>query len=197
MRKSGLLSLLIIIMMLLSSNAFAWDKERKGFILSLGGGGGVVTYKQTVSEGFQSIESDRENGFSFWTNFEIGYAPSNQIMILYSNVVPWFKMTNIYNSDVTMISGVGGPTITYYLQPSSPSFFIGGGFGLAVWQAPFESGNDAWTGIGLIAKAGYEFAKNVNFAVHILYGNPSKTILGVEGETNAVNIGFTVSWIGY
>ena len=177
--------------------AHGFDKERKGFVLDLGAGFGIATYKQSLSDYMYEIEGERESDFAIYTNFEIGYAPSNQLIILYTSSVPWFKMTNIYDEDVTVISGVAGPTVTYFLNPEAPSFFFGGGFGLAVWDLPFEEGSEMWTDLGLIGKLGYEFATNVCVTFHILYGTPDKTEMGVTGETKAFNVGATINWLAY
>jgi hypothetical protein len=190
------MSLLIVVA--LSGIAHAWDKERKGFVFGLGMGIGSASYKQTVSDAYlNKIEGPRESKTAFFTNFEIGYAPSNQFVITYSNVVPWFKFTNIYNSEITMISSVGGPVFTYYFRPNPPSFLIGGGFGFATWAAPFESDIDSWSSIGFSGKAGYEFGHNFNLTLHLLGGNPSKTVYGVKGETSTLSVGLTVNWLGY
>ena len=197
MRKISAVCLFVITVAALSSPARGWDGERKGFVLNLGVGLADATYKQLLSSMQGNATSERESKAAFLTNFEIGYAPSNQVMILYSNVVPWFKFKNVFNSEITMISGVGGLTFAYFFRPQAPSFFVGGGLGLASWSAPFENNSDSWTSLGFLAKAGYEIGRNVNLTFHLLGGSPSKTVYGVTGKTNTFSAGVTINWMGY
>jgi hypothetical protein len=198
MKLRNLVCLGLLLTIVLSGTVHAWDKQRKGFVLGLGIGLGSASYKQTLSGLYlNQIESSRESKVAVFSNFEIGYAPTNQFVITYSNVVPWFSFTNAYNNDITMISGVGGPVLTYYFRPEPPSFLIGGGFGIATWNAPFESDFDAWSSIGFSGRVGYEFGHNVNLTFHVLGGKPSKTVYGVKGETSTFSFGLTVNWLGY
>jgi hypothetical protein len=197
MKNSHILTAVLLFAILFCTNLFGFDGERKGFVLNLGGGLGIASYEQELSDAFYVITFDRENSIAFWTNFKIGYAPNDQFMILYSNVVPWFKMVNIYGDDVTIISGVMGPKVLYFINPYQPSFFFGGGLGLAYWDAPFEDDLDRRTSFGLVLEAGYEFSRSVNVSFHILYGNPSKTESGITAETNFLNFGATINWMGY
>jgi hypothetical protein len=197
MKRPSLLILAAVILLMLSSSGLAFDKQRRGFVLSLGGGAGVATYKQKVSDYDYEIESDRESDLALFTNFEIGYAPTDQLMIMYSNVVPWFSFTNAYNEDITLISGISGATVTYFINPEAPSFFFGGGVGLAIWDAPFEDRFEAWTNVGLLGKLGYEIARSITVTFHILYGKPDTSDWGLKAETNALNFGVTVNWLAY
>jgi hypothetical protein len=197
MNKRHVIISVFIIMLMLASSAHAFDRQRKGFVLSLGGGAGIATYKQKVSDYDYEIESDRESDLALFTNFEIGYAPTDQLMIMYSNVVPWFSFTNVFNEDLTLISGISGATVTYFVNPEAPSFFFGGGVGMAFWDAPFEEGFEAWTNVGLLGKLGYEIARSITVTFHILYGKPDTSDWGLKAETSALNLGVTVNWLAY
>jgi len=159
--------------------AQAFDGNRKGFILGFGLGLGSSSVDQTVSAGFESASgSDSFTGLQ--TAFRIGGAPSEQVAIYYFNDVSWFSMENALGSDVTVASGVGGAGVTYYLAPTSPSFYFGAGIGLGTWMLPFESDSDIWSGFGLGGLAGYEFARHWSVEVMVNYGEPGKTEFGVE-----------------
>lgn len=56
------------------SKVFAFDNQRKGFILGVGLGGGLVSETSEIKTDWYNYKSDRSNGFGPATNFQIGYA---------------------------------------------------------------------------------------------------------------------------
>jgi hypothetical protein len=127
--------------------------NRKGFIVGFGGGVGM--HRSLAFPGFTAGPTTSD--FAIVTDFSIGYAPTDQILIYYSNQVGWTQ--NLFY-DVLGVTGVG---VTYMLRPTSPTpfvkFTIGGGVAAEV---DFGSGTVAGDdpGLGLTLSGGYEFARH-------------------------------------
>ena len=126
-------------LILVPTLSHAFDNHRKGFILGFGAGPAVTSFTQTLSEGFLSVTSDRENKIGLATNFRIGAGISEQVLVYYVNCVSWFSLDNALGSTVTIASSVGLLGATYYFQEFSPSPYIHGLIGLSSWYPPFES----------------------------------------------------------
>jgi hypothetical protein len=177
--------------------AGAFDGQRQGFILGVGGGAGLTSYTQTIAHGGGSVTSDRENEFPLMTDFRIGYAPSDALEIYWMSKVSWFSMENAYGDDVTIANGLGGLGVTYFLQPTAPSVFLAGGVGFSSWAAPLEEGVEAWYGLGVSAGAGYEFAPHWYIQGDVCWGNPSTEEGGDDFSTNALSVKLTLNVMGY
>ena len=125
--------------------------NRKGFVFGLGGGGG---FHRAPLPGFNASTT---NEFAIVTDLSIGYAPTDQVLIYYSNQVAWSRSPR-YN-----LVGATGVGVTYMLSSSSPSPFVRGTVGGGiVANVDFGSGsvgsNDS--GLGLTLSGGYEFARH-------------------------------------
>lgn len=182
------------IMLLMAASASAFDGQRKGFILGFGLGPGVDMHKQNASVsimGMNLLDQDfvDESKFAFMTDFKLGYAPSNQLIIYYDNKVSWFKAdwgedmqidivsggVNVLGySDVMILSGLTGFGASYFLAPQAPSPFFTGGVGLASSMA-FESGASARIGFGFFVGGGYEFSPHWSVEGDICYGSAGKS----------------------
>jgi hypothetical protein len=206
MRKAIFLSLIVLLILFLIVNAYAFDGKRKGFFLGGGLGPGFTSQKETVEhsgwfEGEPS-ESSTESKLGLVTNFKIGYAPSDLVEIHYTSKVSWFA-SKIYwwgleSEDVTMASGVSALGVTYYFKPEAPSYFITGGFGLSSLSLPFESHGDTKWGGGLFAGAGYEFVRHFNVELDLLYGKVSSlSLFGIEPTTTIFSVSLTVNALAY
>lgn len=126
--------------------------NRKGFLFGLGGG--VGAHRAPVSRFF---DAGTTNELAILTDLSIGYAPTDQVLIYYSNQVAWSRSARY---DIVGVTGVG---VTYMIEPSSPTFFVRGSVGGGiVADVDFDSGrvssND--TGLGLTFSGGYEFARH-------------------------------------
>ena len=182
------------VMLLTAANASAFDGQRKGFILGFGLGPGMDMHKQNASVsvlGISLLDQDfvDESKFAFATDFRLGYAPNNQLIIYYDNKVSWFKAdwgeemavnistgsVNIMGySDVMVLSGLTGFGVSYFLAPQAPSPFFTGGLGLAS-SMTFESGTSARIGFGFFVGGGYEFAPHWFAEGNISYGSAAKS----------------------
>jgi hypothetical protein len=123
------------------------------------------------------------------TDFRLGYAPTNQIVIYYDNKVSWFKTdygeeivvdlntgnANVLGfADVMVLSGLTGFGVNYFFAPQAPSPFVTGGLGLASAMA-FESGASAKIGFGFFIGGGYEFAPHWYVEGDLCYGSATNS----------------------
>ena len=172
--------LVLVLSLFVVGSAFGFDGVRKGFVLGGGLGFGLSSYTVKLSDPFVSIESDRENRFSFMTDFKIGYAPTNQVEIVYSNKSAWFKGDGYVLNTLTFLHGLSTASVNYYLKPEGPTFFLSGGLGLASLSDPFENNPESWYGFGFYVGGGYEIIKHYAVVFDLMYGIPSDTQFGVE-----------------
>lgn len=189
--------LAIIVVLTIATNVYAWDGQRKGFVLGFGLGGGYTTFTQTVEVSGVSETGDRENKFGVNSDFKIGYAPSNQLLIYWMSNVNWFNLENVLGDNVIIANGVGGVGFTYYFSPADKSAYLRGGIGGSTWMAPFDSDIDNWYGFGVVGGFGYEFAKHWSIEAVAMWSNPSIEILGIDFKTNALSFAITLNILGY
>ncbi len=197
-KRLVVLSILIFVM----TSLVAFDGQRQGFLLGLGGGVANVSFSQEIEGYGNSIESDTETEIAFATDFKIGYAPNNQVELYYTNQVTWFSMKNALDEDITIASGLGAIGISYFVAPElksigwHPSFFLSGGIGLSSWMTPFED-NDSWNGTGYFVGVGYEFTKHYRISLNYFASNPSIEENGFTFQTNSNAFLLTFSGLAF
>lgn len=194
--KSRAAVLFLLISMLFASTASALGGERKGFFVGFNVGPAITSFTQTLNVGGQSINADRENKFGLGTDFRIGYAPSNQAMIYYTNKITWFSMENALGSNEIFVNGVGLLGVSYYMQPTHPSIYLTGTLGVSTWGI-MDDINNAWNGFGLGAGFGYEFTKYWSVEAIVIWGNPGDSLSGIDVSTNAIGAMFTFGGTWY
>lgn len=194
-----------------TSSSFAFDGDRKGFVFGAGLGVGYVSIDRTIEISDGDEDSELDDGFGFATRIEAGFGHNQQMIYAFEVRSRWFKETyrvgypgSGKNSSSNVLTLVGGPTLTYFTEPSVPSFFVGGGPAIVfvtdeLNMTILSSGPrnlDAW-GPGLVLKCGYEFSRHFDVSFEFVAGFPSETT-GTE-DMNATLLGFTVSvnWLGY
>lgn len=186
MKKYSLLTCLFVFL-LTSTNVFAFDGQRKGFILGVGIGGGFLSNKASFS-GFSNTESQGV----IVGNFKIGYAPSNSLEIYYMSKTSWWG-----ESDVTLLLGVSAIGASKYLGTSETGFFVSGGIGLSIFDAPFEEGVDSSTGFGLFGGAGYEFSKHWSVEANILYSKISEEAFGTTVDIDSFGVRVSINVLAF
>jgi len=188
--------LVIAVAFLLAATAVqAFDSNRKGFTIGLGGGLGITSFTQEIDIdefGEGSLKSDRETDFGFGTDFRIGWGFSNQFMLYYENRVSWFGMESLAG-DVTIANGVGLVGASYYLQEGAPSVYILGSIGTSAWMAPFEEDSGSMSGFGISGGLGYEFRPHLSVEGTVNLGWPSED----EVTTNAAAVLVTLCYNWY
>ena len=199
-RRMVVLLLVAATVLLATTTVQALDRNRKGFIIGLGGGLGVTSFTQEVQEasgGGVAVKSDRETDFGLATDFRIGGGINDQFMLYYENRVAWFRIASAAGKDVTIAHGVGLVGASYYFKTRAPSAYILGSVGTSSWMAPFEEDSETWTGLGLSGGLGYEFSPRVSIEATINRGTPSKDFGGLEFKTNAISVLVTLCYIWY
>jgi hypothetical protein len=153
---------------------------RNGIIVGLGGGAGLHT--DTLPFNFGDVQA-----LAISTDFRIGYAPTDQVLVFYRNVVGWTQ------SDRYDVVGMSGAGATYLFSPSSPSTFVTGAIGPAVaTRVDFVGGafDDTERGTGLAIGGGWEFARHWSLEGHAIFLR-----LG-RGGNQRLLIG-TINWLFY
>lgn len=193
-------TILICLLVGLSSNLFAFDGDRKGFIFGGGIGGSYYDFSQTIENDYTSVTGDSETGTAFATDFLIGYAPNNKTAIYYSNIVSWFKMKNVYNDNVTIASALTGLGFSHHFVSESkwsPNLFLTGSIGIAAWILPYEDDADTWTGFGWSVGIGYEFSKHYSILCSMKMGSPETTEDDITATTDFLSIDLILAAIAY
>lgn len=209
------LCLFFAFLFLAKQHIFAWDSQRKGFLIE--GGLGFGGSSQEVSN------SGKSNSFAFVTNFKIGFSPTNSWTISYFHKSVWFNATEtvlpsefggpITPQEVNFIltNGLAGLGFDYFLKPTNPSWFFSGGFGLGWWAQPFEENTNCrlynlpvlfpcleTTGVGLVIGGGYEFKKHLALEINVMWSTPNgRTSDLVEVTSNSFHVFVTINYIGY
>ncbi|MGB2768945.1 MAG: hypothetical protein WBC88_04390 [Candidatus Zixiibacteriota bacterium] len=203
--------LLSFILFFLAVNAYAWDGQRKGFLLGFGIGPGFTSFTQKVTYPHDtnrvvvirhipgvSAESGRQNKAAVVTDFKIGYAPDNTWAIYHTSKVYFYGITNMSGWDVTIASGLGALAVSYWFKPQAPSPFVAGGLGYSIWALPFEDNRpDTWIGLGLFAGGGYEYSRHVSVEGYLSWGQPKHKESSLEVSSNALSVMLTVNVLGY
>ncbi|MFH0764797.1 MAG: hypothetical protein V2A61_00090 [Calditrichota bacterium] len=132
--KLGVLFLAAFFLSLSLRPAMASDGERKGVIIGLGAGFGLLKYKKdTFNESF-NITPVSESKTPFITNFKLSYAATNRTVVYWSAKVSWFSMKNALNEDITITAGTGTIALSYFFEPHAPSWFVSTGWGYSTWM---------------------------------------------------------------
>jgi hypothetical protein len=170
----------------------AGQKRRKGFILNLGLGPSYTNYKY-VNPDFPGDFSESKIGIG--TDFKIGHAATDQLLIYYSNDASFFSVSSEFD-DVFISSGLSGVGVTYFLKPAAPSSYVDASLGFAAWNVfdTDEGSIDSSTGLGLSMGGGFEFARHWLIDGDLVIGRPRGDF--DEGyNTTTLRIG--VIWLLY
>ena len=130
---------------ILAPPAAAWDHQRKGFIL--GGALGAMGLWDPL---------DKEGIGMPVGAINIGYAPSDQLMIYYTSrnlITPTIMASLSFAAD-------------YYMKPAAPAFFFRGGGGVFGGMIPAALG---YMGYSAYSGVGFEFARHWGLAFEAGY----------------------------
>jgi hypothetical protein len=144
--------------------------KRRGFIIGVGAGAGIhrtPTFRVLDRFGRVLSSGGGENKLAIVTDFNVGYAPSDQVLLSYSNKAAFTTDDRV---DAVGVSGFG---ITYMLRPMSPTTFVSGTVGVGAARR-FIGSSAAESGAGFSIGGGYEFARHFSLngdAIFVRLGN--------------------------
>jgi len=156
--------ILFVLAMLLitTSQSFAIDGIRKGFVIGFGMGYGSAGNPVLKSN---DVELSL-NGFA--GNMFAGYCWDNKNMLLWENIGVLKFSSDRNKGDVA--KGFNGITWYHYYKPQARTFFTVVGAGEYVTDVDFYREDYRATGIGVVLGGGYEFTKQVQLGVYLLSG---------------------------
>jgi hypothetical protein len=171
--------MIFMAMTLIPQNSQAFNNERKGFILGLGGGYGSAKV---------SGDNDSDSWGGLATTFKIGGGTTDQVLLYYSNRVVFFSV-NSYN----FYQGMSAFGVSYFLEPQAPSFYFSGELGLGI-LGTWEEGGDSDSGFGFTFGAGYEVSPHF-----VLEANYMRASVSSDGgfDYTISNFTFAASWLGF
>lgn len=202
--------LLLLAAISIAPFSFAQEKEeesfRKGFVIGIGLGHGLANISYDAKYNYSGNNYFNYSGYilrlGYVTNFKIGYALSSTTIIHWATKANWFidsRSTSTGSKTVTMVNGFGGPSITYYLEPKAPSFFLNGGIGYSNLFEFSTSGNAKNSfGFGFCTGVGYEFAKYWNLELNYYWGTSkikTEEYKGYEENTIPFTIVLTINFL--
>jgi hypothetical protein len=167
MTRSLLLMMVLTVGLgLATADANTLRGQRKGFMINLGGGGGL------------HHQSGRSNG-GFAPNINLGWGVTDQV------AVSWMaKGVIVRDHGVNTMSDFSGLVGTYYLRPQAPSYFLNLGMGSANLYT-LSGKISQRSGWGIVAGAGSEFRKNWSLGVDGEWGR--------IGGVSILNLMMTIS----
>lgn len=178
MKIRMLLVFVLVAAIVLPGSAGAFNDDRQGFILGLGAGYGSAQ---------QSGGGDSDSYGGVATTFRIGGGVNSQTLIYYSNRVVFFSVR-----DYSFYQGMSAAGVSYFLQPTGPSFFFTGELGIGV-LGTWEAGGGSDSGFGFTLGAGYEVTPHF-----LLEANYMRASVGDSPYDYTIsNFTFTASWLGF
>ena len=162
-------STLLAAILFSTTQAFAFDENRQGFILGLGGG--FTTLKVGTYNFNGDTWSVPEYGLA--TSLKMGWGITDQVALYYVQNDSWFRdySSGFEPKETTFTVGISGIGATYFLEPTAPSAYILAATGVGYIATPFESGNLPNKGHAFLFGGGYEYEKNLTIEGTVLIAN--------------------------
>lgn len=181
-------ALLVVMTLGSTGTAFAFNGAREGFLL--GFGIGASQYKIDDTDSKSGLETD----------LKIGYGFTDQFQMFYTNKVHWSSSDDYYGDSHLTVHGLTGIGANYYFSPTSPSFFIGGGVGLAahrIINTDSDNNNDSDnnSGSGFYVNGGFEFAKH--WSIELAAVKDTIDYGGFAGDRGAWTYMITLNGLAY
>ncbi|MBI9107809.1 MAG: hypothetical protein JEZ04_13765 [Spirochaetales bacterium] len=188
--------LTILIMLFISTSIFAWDGERKGFILGLSLGSGFEVHNGIQWDAI-GPDTDSNASWAFAASPKIGYAFNNNIAVFYTRYPLTYDLKSTTGSDVGIISCTEALQVIYFLEDKAPSFFFGLGAGIGYFfdqevmdEPAMNYSPNSLKGLGLMASMGFEPIKHIITELVIHYRVPQE-------EASVFAFSLLVGTIGY
>jgi len=182
-------------LLVLSQQSFAFDDDRKGFMIGVGLG----FQKTSIDTSNSNASSNSEAGLA--TSFRIGGGITEQFSLYYIRSASWFNAPyteGSNTSDIYYVSGLSGLGASYYFQSSTPSAYLTGALGIGDFAAPFEEDidSDTDTGSAFMIGGGYEIDQHIQLEVTFLRTSiDSKTFNASDFKTSSLQ--FTINYLWY
>ncbi|MEZ5291159.1 MAG: SH3 domain-containing protein [Vicinamibacterales bacterium] len=160
---------------------------RKGFVIGLGAGVGAHRYTTpTIRFGSFSVGGERVSSSGLATEFLLGYAPTDRLMIHYQNSL------QLTGDDAYDLLGMTGGGATYFFGPRARSWYVTGALGAAIGaDVNLDRGTVGSSDRGLA----YVVGGGVEFARHWLLGG-SAMFLKLNDITHGAYRA-TLTWVFY
>lgn len=134
---------------------------RKGFIIGAGAGAGMQQSPAFSGvDYFGRFTVEGSSNPAVVTNFMVGYAPTDQALLFYSNRA-------VFTSNAAFdVLAVGGFGMTYMVRRTAPTAYVTGSIGRGVGLSIMGSSGDA--GLGWSGGAGWEFRRHLSLEGDVL-----------------------------
>ena len=163
----------IFLISLLSTQLFAFDNKRQGFMLGLGAG-------------LHTLNSEQLHQSGFSTSLKIGGGLNEHLQLYYVRDASWTKEASLSNaSDDIVARGITGFGVTYYLNPTPKTVFVSGGVGLGDEINITDSDADMKLGAAGLIGVGYIY-NHLMIESKLLY-------IGLDVPATSVNL--TLSYL--
>jgi len=177
------------VFLLLPMLAQAFDGNRRGFFLGVGGGLHV-----------SDIDVDLENDFNFGlaTSFRIGAGITDKVLLYYINKGSWYR-----RDDVTFGYGLSGLGASYYFNSGAPAYYLAAGIGYASFddlddeESDFLGGGD---GTGIMLASGVELRRYLHLeavVVHSRLDIKDRAVTAVARSYDATTLQVHAIWAFY
>lgn len=198
-------ALLVVMTLGSTGTAFAFNGAREGFLMGFGIGASQYTIdygKNSGSYYYYSGPTGKESTTGVETDLKIGYGFTDQFQMFYTNKVNFGSTDDRSGDSQLTVHGLTAIGANYYFSPTSPSFFLGGGVGLAAHRIidtdSDSNGNDEDnnSGTGFYINGGFEFAKHWNVELSVVmdsidYGGT------YDGDRSALTYMITINGLAY
>lgn len=176
---------IILLLMALTTSIFAFDGNRKGFVL--GFGAGYQNSNENLTYDFWPTVDVNTNGL--YTHFKIGYGFNENFILYYSRPAHWSTYEDYISKEFKLngLTGIGG---AYYFNGNGASPYVFGAIGIAdsfINPWAYEDGDAYQIGVG------YEFSNQTS--VEVAYYSATFNGRDIYGDVNSLS--FSINYLFY
>jgi len=172
----------LIAFLLLPTISQAFDGNRQGFLVGIGGGFHGVDV---------DVESDTHSGLA--TSFRIGMGVTDRVLLYYLNNVSWYS-----RSGYTFTYGLSGFGASFYFNRSTPAVYLTSAVGYATYDdtdsndSNFDGQGD---GVGLMFGSGLELRRGLHLEAAVYHSSIEAE--RYVSEFDATTLQLLFNWIFY
>jgi hypothetical protein len=209
---------LSILMISLTITSFAFDGQRQGFVMGIGGGPAFISYNEIEkAPEIETREYEAKNNAGLKFHLKTGYSPSEQLSTYIKMEISYTNLSS--DAKTTGLTGLG---TDYYLKPDSPSLYFTSLVGISWWNETLFgqyllSPGDGFKGLGFEIGIGYEFKSHLSAELTFSWANPSNSVavppdsqytqdktspappgyIKAERTYRPISVGLTINALGY